>query len=41
LQRKYQYNHWEKISKEGLSPADAEKKYIAKVKELQAKYGTN
>ncbi|ERF76754.1 hypothetical protein EPUS_02293 [Endocarpon pusillum Z07020] len=36
---KAKYRAWENVVKEGITPADAEKKYIALVAELKQKHG--
>ncbi|EME44240.1 hypothetical protein DOTSEDRAFT_130287 [Dothistroma septosporum NZE10] len=41
LTGKAKYNAWQKEVEAGTSAADAQKKYVAKVKELQSKYGSN
>lgn len=39
LKGKYKYKAWEKIVQEGVTPADAETKYIAFVEEMKKKHG--
>ncbi|KAK4629233.1 Acyl-CoA-binding [Fulvia fulva] len=40
LKGKAKYSAWEKEVKAGTTAADAQTKYVAKVKELQGKYGS-
>lgn len=40
IQESAKYNAWKKVVDDGLSAADAQKKYIEYVEELKAKYGT-
>jgi hypothetical protein len=38
-QGKYKYKAWEKLVNDGVTPADAEKKYIELVEEMKQKHG--
>ncbi|KAL1982876.1 hypothetical protein VTN96DRAFT_804 [Rasamsonia emersonii] len=35
------WNAWKKVVDDGITPTEAQKKYIELVEELKAKYGTN
>ncbi|RYP50219.1 hypothetical protein DL769_010981 [Monosporascus sp. CRB-8-3] len=36
---KAKYNAWKKVAEEGVTPEQAQEKYIAKVEEMKTKYG--
>ena len=39
LKAKYKYNAWQKLADDGLSPEEAQERYVKKVEELKGKYG--
>ena len=39
LQEKAKRGAWEKVHKEGIKPADAQKRYVQLVNDLKKKYG--
>ncbi|EGS21965.1 putative fatty acid binding protein [Thermochaetoides thermophila DSM 1495] len=39
LKGKAKYNAWKKLVDDGLTPEEAQEKYVAKVEEMKAKYG--
>lgn len=39
LQNKAKYNAWKKLVEDGVTPEQAETKYIALIEELKTKYG--
>ncbi|OTA94279.1 hypothetical protein M434DRAFT_394834 [Hypoxylon sp. CO27-5] len=39
LKAKYKYQAWQKLVDEGVTPEDAQKRYVKKVEELKEKYG--
>lgn len=38
-QGKYKYKAWEKLVNDGVTPADAEKRYVELVEEMKQKHG--
>ncbi|KAI0841252.1 putative fatty acid binding protein [Hypoxylon sp. FL0890] len=39
LKAKYKYQAWQKLVDEGVTPQDAQERYVKKVEELKEKYG--
>lgn len=39
LQGKAKYSAWEKAVQDGITPEQAQEKYVAKIEEMKAKYG--